>query len=193
RDEPLRARLQAVAERRPGCLHRLLEKRDREAAGRIHPNDHQKLIRALELMMLAGQPASITQKIPRNRLQGFRTLKLALSPDRALLRGQLNARAAHMFERGLVDETRRLLEQGVPAENKALQSLGYRQALRVLSGSMGLDEAVQECQTRTRQYAKRQMTWFRREEGAHWLHGFGTEQRVEEGALRLTEGFLGSE
>ena len=193
RDEPLRARLQAIAERRPGCLHRLLERHDREAAERIHPNDNQKLIRAVELMVLAGQPASATQRTPRNGLHGFRTLKLALSPDRTLLRDQLNARANHMFERGLVDETRSLLEQGIPVENKALQSLGYRQALGVLSGSMGLDEAVQECQTRTRQYAKRQMTWFRREEGAHWLLGFGTEQRIREAALQLTEGFLGSQ
>ena len=193
RDEPLRVRLQFIAERRPGYLHRLLERHDREAAGRIHSNDHQKLIRAVELMVLAGQPASATQGAPRNGLHGFRTLKLALSPDRGPLRDQLNARAAHMFESGLVDETRRLLQKGVPAENKALQSLGYRQALGVLSGSMGLDEAVQECQTRTRQYAKRQMTWFRREEGAHWLHGFGTEQRIQEAALELTERFLGSQ
>ena len=190
RDEPLRARLQVIAERRPGYLHRLLEKHDREAAGRIHPNDRQKLIRAVELMVLAGQPASATQNIPRNGLRGFRMLKFALSPDRALLRDQLNARAASMFECGLVDETRKLLEQGAPAGSKALQSLGYRQALGVLSGIMDLDEAVRECQTKTRQYAKRQMTWFRREERAQWLHGFGTERRIEEAAVQTTERFL---
>jgi tRNA dimethylallyltransferase len=193
RDERLRARLQIIAERRPGCLHRLLGKHDQEAAGRIHPNDRQKLIRAVELMVLAGQPASATQKIPRNGLHGFRTLKLALSPNRTLLCELLNARSASMFDRGLVDETRKLLEHGVPAESKALQSLGYRQALGVLSGSINLDEAVRECQTKTRQYAKRQMTWFRREEGVHWLHGFGTEQRMKDAAVQTTERFLGSQ
>jgi tRNA dimethylallyltransferase len=190
RDEKLRARLRRIAERRPAHLHHLLKRRDPDAAERIHPNDHQKLIRAVELMALAGQPASATQKAPRNLLKGFRTLKLGLSPDRKLLYEHLNARALQMFAHGLVDETRKLLEQGVSPESKALQSLGYRQAIEVLSGNMSLDDAVRECQTKTRQYAKRQMTWFRREQGMDWLHGFGTEEHIRSTALELTEGFL---
>lgn len=193
RDEDLRGRLQRIVLRRPGCLHRILQKHDPEAAARIHPNDHQKLIRAVELTMLGRQPATATQKAPRDALQGFRVLKIGLRPEKNALREQISARSAAMFEFGLVDETKALLARGVPSGGKALQSLGYRQALQVLAGTAGVAEAIAECQTRTRQYAKRQMTWFRRETGVHWLEGFGGQAAVESAAIGLVEGFLRGE
>lgn len=193
RDEALRIRLQAIVQRRPNGLHRILRRYDSEAAGRIHPNDHQKLIRAIELTLLGGQPATVTQKVPRDGLHGFRTLKIGLSPDRSALHQHINARSARMFEDGLIEETRALLAGGFSPHSKALQSLGYRQALNVLSGTMTFADAVTECQTKTRQYAKRQMTWFRREPDVHWLGGFGTEEHVERAAVALAESFLRGE
>lgn len=190
RDEGLRSRVQAAAQRRPGVLHRFLRRYDPNAAGRIHANDHQKLIRAVELTLLGRQPASVTQSIPRTPLEGFRVLKIGLSPERKALYPQIDRRAAAMFESGLIEETQSLLDAGVPPQAKALQSLGYRQALGILAGTITREAAVAECQAKTRQYAKRQMTWFRREPDVHWLEGFGNDQAVESAATALTHAFL---
>jgi tRNA dimethylallyltransferase len=190
RHEPLRLRLRALAERRPAALHRFLRIHDPAAALRIHQNDRQKLIRALELTLLAGQPATHVQSAPRDRLQGFAVLKLGLAPDRTLLRERLNQRSAAMFHSGLLEETKALLEAGFSSQVKALQSIGYKQAQEVLSSQLPLDEAIRECQVRTRQYAKRQMTWFRHEPDIVWLHGFGSDASVQQQAFALTRAFL---
>jgi tRNA dimethylallyltransferase len=179
-----------VAARRPAALHRLLRRRDPAAALRIHQNDRQKLIRAIELIVLAGQPASAVQAGPRNRLEGFAVLKLGLAPDRALLRKRLDQRSAAMFEGGLLEETRQLLASGAAAEAKPLQSLGYKQAQQVLSGELAFEDAVRECQIKTRQYAKRQMTWFRHEPGIEWLNGFGDDPEIQRQALERVQTFL---
>ncbi len=190
RDEGLRTRLTRIAQRRPGALHRFLYRRDPVSAARIHPNDHQKLIRALELTSLTGQPASRTQSKARDVLRGFAALKLGLNPERAQLYRKLNERSAEMFRSGLLEETRALIHAGISIRSKALQSLGYRQAVQTLNGELTLDAAIAECQTKTRQYAKRQMTWFRSEASVHWLHGFGNEERVQREALRLVNDFV---
>ncbi len=109
-------------------LHRFLRRYDPDAAVRIHANDRQKLIRAVELTLLERQPATVTQSIPRTPLEGFRVLKIGLSPERKALYRQIDARAAAMFEDGLIEETQSLLDAGVSSQAKALQSLGYRQA-----------------------------------------------------------------
>ncbi len=190
RDEKLRARLTAIAGKRPGYLHRILRRRDPPAAQRIHANDQQKLIRAIELLFLAGQTVTATQNFARHRLGGVRPLKIGLLPDRNLLYRRLNERSAAMFANGLLEETRTLLEGGVNPQEKALQSLGYRQAQQVLAGEKEIGQAVEECQTKTRQYAKRQLTWFRREGGVHWLPGFGWDDDVQAAAIELTQDFL---
>jgi tRNA dimethylallyltransferase len=95
-----------------------------------------------------------------------------------------------MFEHGLLEETRSLLDSGVSPHSKPLQSLGYRQAVQVLSGCYSLPQAVDECRTKTRQYAKRQMTWFRSEPDMHWLPGFGSEPELQQKALTLCREFL---
>lgn len=190
RHEPLRARLRALAERRPALLHRFLRIHDPTAALRIHPNDRQKLVRALELTLLAGQPATRTQSAPRDRLPGFAVLKLGLAPARAPLCEQLDQRSAAMFRDGILEETQRLLESGSRPQAKPFQSLGYKQALAVLSGQLALDQAIRECQAKTRQYAKRQMTWFRHEPGIEWLHGFGSDPAVQQQALAVARAFL---
>jgi tRNA dimethylallyltransferase len=190
RDRALRERLDARAAHRPLVLHRFLRRYDPVAAARIHANDHQKLIRAIELTLLAAQPASQTQNAPRDPLRGSATLKLGLSPERHLLYDRLNQRCCRMFEQGLLAETEALLGAGFSPDLKALQSLGYKQALQHLSGNLSYKDAVVECQTRTRQYAKRQLTWFRREPNVEWLAGFGTEGSVQQTALELSSRFL---
>ena len=190
RDEELRARLRKIAERRAAALHRFLRQQDPEAAGRIHVNDQQKLIRAIELTMLAGQPASKIQSLPRDAVQGFRVLKLGLAPERNVLNPHLNERVAWMFKNGLLTETKALLEAGYRAGAKPMQSLGYKQALKVLMEALPIHDAVYECQKETRHYAKRQMTWFRCESGVEWLEGFGWEESIRDRALSRLEKFV---
>ena len=188
RDLDLRLRLSQCVRRRPAALHRFLRSRNPAHAAQIHPNDHQKLIRAIELLSQAQMP-------PRQPLTGFRILKVALNPDRPALHSRLNQRCAAMFagapENGLLGETRKLLASGVPAGAKSLQSLGYKQALQVLDAGMPLALALSECQTKTRQYAKRQMTWFRAEPGVEWLNGFGADPVIQTAALSRVRQFLG--
>jgi tRNA dimethylallyltransferase len=190
RDEHLRSRLREVAARRPGTLHRYLNALDPEAARRIHPNDHQKLIRAIEMMALARQPASATQSLPRAPMEGFTVLKLGLAPERQKLYEKLDQRSAQMFEHGLLAETERLLKRGISSHTKPLQSLGYKQAVEVLMGRINREDAIRECQTRTRQYAKRQLTWFRHEPDVRWLNGFGDEEWIQREATGISAKFL---
>ncbi len=189
RDSAMRGRLQRLAGRRPGALHRFLRRFDPGAALRIHPNDHQKLIRAVELTIRSNQPASKTQAAPRASLQGYSVFKVGLAPNRAALYESLDRRSAGLFRSGLLEETKQLLTCISPGA-KALGSLGYKQAVQILTLGMPLEEAIRECQTRTRQYAKRQLTWFRREQDVHWLHGFGTDQTIRQRASRLVGDFL---
>lgn len=186
RNEDLRKRLVALSRRRSGVLHRFLRLTDPGLAARIHPNDHQKLIRAIELSLTGGRPASEIQSRPRDSLYGFVVLKLGLQPGRTELYRQLDERSEAMFRSGLLEETRALLAGGLSPDCKALQSLGYKQAVQVLRSVLTRDAAIREAQTKTRQYAKRQMTWFRAEESVHWLRGFGKEEHVRSEALQVS-------
>jgi len=183
RNEALRARLTELARRRPLALARFLRRRDAAAASRIHANDHQKLMRAIEL---AGHASN-----PRQALAGVRVLKIGLNPERALLNQKLNNRSRWMFENGLLAETRALLQAGVSPSAKALATIGYRQAVSVLNGGVAQAEAIADCQLRTRRYAKRQLTWFRAEPDVHWLSGFGGDPAVRQDACALVRAFLG--
>jgi tRNA dimethylallyltransferase len=171
--------------RRPAALHRFLRRFDPVAAARIHANDHQKLIRAAEMTLLSRQPASVLQAQERKALEGYAVLKIGLAPERLQLHQRLNQRAEWMFANGLLEETRELLNAGVASDAKPMLSLGYKQAVAVIAGNLPLVDAIHECQTRTRQYAKRQITWFRAEHDVCWLHGFGSDTRMQAEALRL--------
>ncbi len=190
RDEKLRARLSDLARRRPFALHRFLRQRDPAAGARIHPNDHQKLIRAIEMIWQTRQPATTVQSAPRDSMKGIATLKIGLGPDRGALYKRLEERSAWMFHNGLLTETQKLLKAGFSPELKPLQSLGYKQAVKILNGQMSFEGGVRECQAKTRQYAKRQVTWFRAEPEIHWLHGFGTEEALQGAACELTRAFV---
>jgi tRNA dimethylallyltransferase len=192
RDETLRDRLRRATVRRPAALHRLLRQIDIAAAARIHPNDHQKLIRAIEIAAAARRTVTDVQSEPRDELGGYRVLKIGLAPPRHLLHEAVNQRTTRMFASGLLEETRELLAMGYSPESKPMQSLGYCQALRVIAGRATENEAIEECQARTRQYVKRQMTWFRKEKDIHWLHGFGTDQHLQMDVFSLLYEFMGS-
>jgi tRNA dimethylallyltransferase len=182
RQEDLRARLQrSHARHNAGWLHRVLGRLDPVSAARIHANDTAKLMRAIEVCIAAGQPMSAAQV--RDPLQGFRILRIGLNPPRQALYERLNRRAAAMFEAGLVEETRGLLARFGPV--KALDSLGYRQAVEVLNGTITEEQAVAAAQQGHRNYAKRQLTWFRREPEVHWFHSFGDEAGVQRMAREL--------
>ncbi len=184
RHEDLRARLRRSAERHGATwLHRLLRRLDAKTAERIHPNDTAKVIRAIEVCVAAREPMSAV--MGRDPLEGFRVVRIGLNPPRAALYARLNERCAAMFAAGLVEETRGLLTKFGPV--KALDSLGYRQALRVLRDSWTSDEALRAAQQGHRNYAKRQMTWFRREPEVQWIAGFGNEAAVMREAVSIVE------
>jgi tRNA dimethylallyltransferase len=192
RSEELRERLRTKCERRGAeYLHRILRRIDAKAAEAIHPNDTAKVIRAIEVSLAAKQPMTEAWKLGRDPLTGYRILRLGLNPERQKLYGRINHRAESMFENGLVEETRSLLakygdERGAPA----LKSLGYRQAVQSLRGELDLAGAIVAAQQGHRNYAKRQLTWFRREPAVEWFEQFGDSPSVRERARESVLRFL---
>jgi tRNA dimethylallyltransferase len=168
-------------------LHRILARLDLAAAQMIHANDTPKVIRAIEITM-AGRDAMTHQwRQPRDPLTGYRILRLGLNPPRAALYARINRRAAEMFSRGLVEETTQLVET-YGFDCRPLTSLGYAQAMQVIRGEITRDEAVDQCAQGHRNYAKRQLTWFRKDAAMHWLANFGsdldTQREADELAVR---------
>jgi len=190
RSDQLRARLRKQSGRRgPGYLHRVLDRLDRPAAAKIHPNDQAKLIRAIEVCLTARQRLTELWEHGRAGLEGFRVLRLGLNPGREMLYRRINQRAIDMFASGLVEETRQLVER-YGTEAYPLGALGYKQAIERIRGQMDDQTALQAAQQAHRNYAKRQMTWFRREPGVHWLEGFGDDAAIQQRALGLIEKFI---
>jgi tRNA dimethylallyltransferase len=184
RSAALRDRLLRKAETRgPLSLHRILNRLDPASAARIHANDLSKVIRAIEVTLAASRPMSEAWKEGREALTGYRVLRLGLDPLRQQLYERINARARAMFADGLVEETRELLARyGHPA---ALDSLGYRQAAQYVDGVLTLEQAIAAASQGHRNYAKRQLTWFRREPEVTWLNGFGDDLSVRADAESL--------
>ncbi len=176
RDEELRGRLAARERARPGSLHRILVKLDPGAAGRIHERDLQKTMRALEVRLLTKQALPGTEEA--RPIEGYAVVKLGLDPDRAELQRRLEARTRAMFAQGLIEEVRGLLDGGASGDEKPFEALGYKQAVLHLRGGITLEKAVESTVVETRQYAKRQRTWFRRDGVFRWLEGFGEEAGV---------------
>ncbi len=179
RQDGLRAGFMQREQKRRGSLHRILSRLDPAASARIHPNDATKVIRALELCLLRRIPVSAELPPPREALAGFRTIKIGLDPPRAELRECIDDRVARMFESGLLAEVQAILASGVPSTAKPFESLGYSQAVAHLAGRLSLPQAITLAQQATRQYAKRQMTWFRREADVYWLSNFGNGPQVQ--------------
>lgn len=185
RREALRERLrERASERGSQHLHRMLRRLDPSAAASIHPNDISKLVRALEICISSRRRMTELWQHGRNPLQGFRILRLGLNPDRERLYERINGRAQEMFERGLIEETRMLMQR-YPQRAWALDSLAYKQAAQHLRGELSLNDAITLAQQGHRNYAKRQLTWFRREPDVQWIAGFGDDPGVQQQALQL--------
>jgi len=188
RSEELRERLRERAANRGSIyLHRILRRLDGGSAEKIHANDAPKLIRAIEVCLASRQKMTELWQQGRDPLRGFRILRLGLDPDRQALYDRINRRAQRMFEAGLVEETRRLLGKYGDAA-RPLASLGYKQAVQFLRGELSREQALQAAQQAHRNYAKRQMTWFRREPEVTWLNGFGDDEQIERRATDWVPG-----
>jgi len=183
RSEPLRKRLREQVEKRGAeYLHRILGRLDRAAAERIHANDVPKMIRAIEVCLGSRQPMTELWQEGREPLSGFRILRLGLNPEREALYSRINERAVKMFDEGLIAETEALLAK-YGAQARPLASLGYKQVMQFLRGELNSESVVKAAQQAHRNYAKRQMTWFRREPEVSWLDGFGDEEGVQVAAM----------
>jgi len=184
RQEDLRARLRTSQQMHGGAwLHQVLMRLDASSAERIHANDTPKLIRAIEVCLAERRPMS--EVLARDPMTGFRLLRIGLNPARKALYERLNRRCAEMFATGLVEETRALLARF--GRVKTLDSLGYRQASAVLDGTLTEETAIAATQQGHRNYAKRQLTWFRREPDVRWIEAFGDEPEAVTAAMKMVE------
>ena len=185
RSESIRDRLHEVARKKgKEYLYNLLRKKDTETAERIEAGDLVRIIRALEIYFTTGKRISNLQakKVP---LEGFNILRIGIKLPRSILYDRINRRVAKMFDMGLVEETRNILGIGYSSDCKGFEALGYRQAMAVLKGELALDVAVELTQRDTRRYAKRQMTWFRRQPEIDWIVGPGDDQLALDRLLQL--------
>jgi tRNA dimethylallyltransferase len=201
RSEELRDRLRGRAEKYGAeHLHRILRRLDASAARRIHPHDVPKVIRAIEVCLASRPPFRRTMtelwQQGREPLHGFRILRLGLNPEREALYARINQRAANMFDQGrpaggliaggLIAETEKLLAK-YGDQARPLASLGYKQAVQFLRGELDRESALAAAQQAHRNYAKRQITWFRREPDVHWLAGFGDDPAIQEESIATVE------
>jgi tRNA dimethylallyltransferase len=196
RSEELRNKLRSRAKKHgPEHLHRILRRLDAAAANRIHANDVPKVIRAIEVCLASRQPPrqNMTElwRQGREPLRGFRILRLGLNPEREALYARINQRAVKMFDAGLlagglIAETERLLKK-YGDQARPLNSLGYKQALQFLRGEVDRESALAAAQQAHRNYAKRQITWFRQEPDVHWLAGFGDDPAIQAESIALIE------
>jgi tRNA dimethylallyltransferase len=185
-----RERLRKLATTRgPAYLHRILTRLDTAAAAAIHINDVPKVIRAIEVSLAAKEPLTQQWQKGRDALTGHRILRLGLNPPRARLYERINQRAAAMFDRGLIEETERLIAR-YGKDCRPLTSLGYAEATAVLENELTREQAVAQARQGHRNYAKRQLTWFRREPHMHWLAGCGGDEDITEQALQLVAAHL---
>lgn len=176
-DPPLRSRLRRMARRR-GCgfLWRMTRRLDPAIAAKVQPRDELRLVRALEVFFLTGRRLSEVQQ-EREPLSDYLVLKAGLNPPREDLYDRIDRRVVEMFAGGLLDEVAGLLQAGYSIDSKGFEGLGYRHAAGCLHGDISVEEAVRLTQIESRRYAKRQLTWFRREAGMHWLPWPGDDPR----------------
>jgi tRNA dimethylallyltransferase len=187
RSEELRERLRVRAKQKNSkYLHRILQRLDPRSAERVHANDTPKLIRAIEVCIGAKRPMSEQWTSGRDALQGFTIVRVGLAPNRPQLYARINSRVEAMFAAGLIEETKELLNRYGDSA-RPLQSIGYKQVVQHLKGDAELAATISAVQQAHRNYAKRQMTWFRREPDVHWLAGLGDDADVQQRAFDLIQ------
>jgi tRNA dimethylallyltransferase len=193
RSEELRARLEAGADKHSlQYLHRVLRRLDPEAALRIGSRDRPKMIRAIEVCLLTGRPVSEVHRAGRARLEGYAPIKIGLQPPRAALYERIEQRVHKMLDRGWLAEVSKLVQSGVPLDSKPFDFIGYNELRAHLEGTVTLTAATKAISQATRRYAKRQLTWFRKEPLVHWLPGFGDDSAIATAAERLVAGNMHS-
>ena len=186
RSESLRARLRrSTALHGPEYVHRILCRLDQQVASQIALRDTQKVIRAIEIRLLAGKPVAEVHGGGRKPLQGYRIIKIGLQPPRSSLYERIHVRVEQMLASGWLDEVRRLMTMAIPRDAKPFQFIGYSQLRAHLEGQISLEIAVNEIQKATRNFAKRQLTWFRKEPWVTWIAGFGDGPETLTDALHL--------
>ena len=187
-DKKLRERLHGIKDRHGAeRLHRMLQRVDAESANRLQPRDYPRVMRALEVYFQTGERLSAQQ---RNRAEppefADRMELFVLNPPRDELYKKINSRTEAHFAAGLLDEVERLLAEGVPPTTNALGAHAYRRVCEYLRGERSLESAIEKSRQDVRNYAKRQLTWFRKEPDAFWLEGFGDENFILEKLLAHT-------
>jgi tRNA dimethylallyltransferase len=166
-------------------LYQRLERIDPTVGSSIHPNDRQRIVRALEVYRLTGRPLSEWQKEHGFQENPFEIFKIGLLRERAELYNFINLRCERMIEEGLLEEIRGLVERGFDLDLKPLRSVGYRQMGQVLRGTQSMNDAIEEMKQETRHLAKRQLTWFRRDDEIRWFHPEGQSKEIESTAARF--------
>ncbi len=188
RSDRLRARLKAIEARRGDAyLHRVLCRLDPAAAQRISPNDRQKAVRAVEVCLLAGKPLSEVHRAGRQGLQGYTVLKIGLNPPRPSLYERVERRVRAMLDRGWNEEVAALIAEGAPSTVKPFEFIGYRELRAQAETGQPLASTAEAIAQATRRYAKRQLTWFRRESGVQWFAGFGDAPETLSATLEYLE------
>jgi tRNA dimethylallyltransferase len=191
RSEELRARLEAAANKHSlQYLHRVLRRLDPEASVRIGSRDRPKMIRAIEICLLTGRPVTDVHSGGRTGLEGYHPIKIGLQPPRAALYDRIERRVQTMLDRGWLDEVAHLVRSGVPQNAKPFDFIGYSELRAHLEGTVTLSAAKKAIAQATRRYAKRQMTWFRKESLVHWLPGFGDDPAIVADAEQFLAGEL---
>jgi tRNA dimethylallyltransferase len=191
RSEELRARLEEKANKLTlQYLHRVLRRLDPDAALRIGSRDRPKMIRAIEICLLTGRTVTQVHQEGRIPLQGYAPIKIGLQPPRAALYQRIENRVYTMLGRGWLEEVEGLIRSGVSRNAKPFDFIGYSELRTHLEGTVTVEEAVKSISQATRRYAKRQMTWFRKEPSVHWLPGFGDDSAIAAAAEKLVEKHL---
>jgi tRNA dimethylallyltransferase len=186
-DEALRGRLNQLRERHGvDHLHRLLRRLDAQSAQELYPRDWPRVQRAIEVRLQTGQAMSLQKGSRPEPHQSARNINLiVLNPPREVLYRRINERTENHFAAGLVEEVKALLAQGVPPASNALGAHGYRRVVEYLQGKRSLESAIEQTKLDVRHYAKRQLTWFRRESGGRWFEGFGEAEETQKAVLSL--------
>ena len=186
RSEELRARLEAGANAHSlQYLHRVLRRLDPEAALRIGSRDRPKMIRAIEVCLLTGRTLTEIHQSGRTPLEGYHPIKIGLAPHRAALYDRIDRRVRTMLDRGWPEEVAGLVRRGVPQDSKPFDFIGYNELRAHLEGTVTLAAASKAITQATRRYAKRQVTWFRKEPLVHWFNGFGDDPAIVAAAEQL--------
>ena len=194
-DTALRESLQKIAaERGPGALHAMLAEKDPASAAAIHPGNVKRVIRALDFAGGTGQSIAAHNLEQREKEAAYSAVFFVLTMDRKKLYGLIDRRVDIMMEKGLLGEVSSLRDAGIPRDSTAMQGIGYKQLYGYLEGEYSLDEAVRLIKRDTRHFAKRQLTWFRREKDVRWvdIDSFPSREAVWDYMQRTAEEYYDS-